>query len=105
MTRPVLTLLALGIALFLAHPFSLLNDDTIAQLFNPPAIAQPSIKPASTHPIPLPTASPANTPQRLTITVSVSNPNDLKVKEGQDLKRGDLIADRGWERDRLTLFH
>jgi hypothetical protein len=40
-------------------------------------------------------------PSRLTISVSVSGPEDLKVKEGDRIKAGDLIADRGRERQRL----
>jgi hypothetical protein len=52
-------------------------------------------------PVPAVTPSPLNSPKRLTITVSVAQPEDLKVKEGQQLQAGDLIADRGRERSRL----
>ena len=40
-------------------------------------------------------------PRRLTISVSVSDPADLKVKEGDRVKPGQLLADRGRERRRL----
>lgn len=56
----------------------------------------------STAASPIPTPLPETTsPQRLTINVSVAQLEDLKVKEGQTLKAGDLIADRGRERSRL----
>ena len=40
-------------------------------------------------------------PRRLAISVSVAVPDDLKVKEGDRVVVGDLIADRGRERQRL----
>lgn len=43
----------------------------------------------------------AQSPRRLTIKVSVSDPEDLKVAQGQEIKAGDLIADRGRARQRL----
>jgi hypothetical protein len=95
MTLPAFTLSALGIALFIAPTFWLLNEDTIIQLFTSSAIAQPP-----TPLTPQPTPPTAGTPQCLTNTVSVAEPADLKVKENQDLKRGDLIADRTRERVR-----
>jgi hypothetical protein len=104
-----LTFPALGITLFLAPAFWLMNGDTIltvsakqvasalTQLFKASAVAQ-----TPTPSSPQATPPTAGTPQRLTITISVSEPDDLKVKENQDLKRGDLIADRIRERDRLS---
>jgi hypothetical protein len=56
--------------------------------------------PTST-PTPAVTPTQLNSPKRLTIAVSVAQPDDLKVKEGQQLQAGDLIADRGRERTRL----
>jgi hypothetical protein len=41
------------------------------------------------------------TPNRLDITVNLSEPDDLKVKEGLIVKVGDIIADRQRERTRL----
>lgn len=42
------------------------------------------------------------TPKRLDITVNLSEPDDLKVKEGSLVKVGDIIADREREKTRLT---
>lgn len=67
--------------------------------------------PPSTVSTPAPTPSPvretapleqATSPRRLTITVSVTDPIDLKVKEGDTVKTGQLIADRTRERTRLN---
>lgn len=63
----------------------------------PPSTVFPS--PTAT-PLPV-TPSLPNSPKRLTIIVSVAQPDDLKVKENQHIKAGDLIADRGRERTRL----
>lgn len=53
-----------------------------------------------------PTPSPQTTsPRRLTITVSVSDPIDLKVNEGDDVQSGQLIADRTRQRQRLEAQH
>ena len=40
-------------------------------------------------------------PRRLTINVSVNDPEDLKVKHGDRIEPGQLLADRGRERSRL----
>ena len=40
-------------------------------------------------------------PKRLNITVSISEPDDLKISEGSLVKTGDVIADRERERTRL----
>ncbi len=40
-------------------------------------------------------------PKRLNITVSISEPDDLKITEGSTVKTGDIIADRERERTRL----
>jgi biotin carboxyl carrier protein len=67
-----------------------------------PAISQTS--PPSTTQTSTTTTSPEPTtsPKRLTVTVNVAEPNDLKIKEGQQVKVGDLIADRERERSRLS---
>ena len=44
---------------------------------------------------------PNEAPRRLTINVSVTDPDDLKVAEGDRISVGQLIADRGRERQRL----
>ncbi len=61
------------------------------------AIAQQSsfITPTS------PPEQPNEAPRRLTINVSVSDPDDVKVTEGDLISVGQLIADRGRERQRL----
>jgi hypothetical protein len=41
-------------------------------------------------------------PKRLTVNVKVAEPNDLKIKENQEIKEGDTIADRTRERLRLN---
>ena len=46
-----------------------------------------------------------DTPRRLTITVSVTDPSDLKVKQGDRVSQGQLIADRTRERERLEVQH
>lgn len=55
--------------------------------------------------LPEQTAETPNTsgPQRLTIKVTVADPEDLKVSEGDRLEVGQLIADRGRERRRLEV--
>jgi multidrug efflux pump subunit AcrA (membrane-fusion protein) len=69
------------------------------------AIALPNLKAESpqTTPQPITQPTPAQTsPRRLTIKVSVAEPSDLKVKEGDRIKTGQLIADRSRERTRLN---
>jgi multidrug efflux pump subunit AcrA (membrane-fusion protein) len=70
------------------------------------ALALPNIKAQSPNTTPQPTLTqptPAQTlPRRLTIKVSVAEPSDLKVKEGDRIKTGQLIADRSRERTRLN---
>ena len=46
--------------------------------------------------------SSSTTPRRLSVTVKVAEPEDLKVQEGDSIKAGDVIADRERERKRLT---
>ena len=64
-----------------------------------------------THTYPLPSWATANNgttqtettaPKRLNITVNVSEPDDLKVAEGERIAKGEIIADRERERTRLT---
>lgn len=58
-----------------------------------PVLAQQTTSP--------PEQTTTDSPRRLTISVSVTEPSDLKVKEGDTIKEGDLIADRGRERRQL----
>ncbi|NEQ33448.1 MAG: hypothetical protein F6K04_21040 [Leptolyngbya sp. SIO4C5] len=64
------------------------------------AVAQQPTTPQSPPEQPQP-ATTRNQPRRLTITVSVADPADLKVKQGDRLTQGQLIADCTRERDRL----
>ncbi len=68
-----------------------------------PVNAQTFITPT---PIPTPSQQPLlspenSSPQRLAIKVSVAEPVDLKVKVGDTIKAGQLIADRSKERSRF----
>ena len=49
-----------------------------------------------------PTQTETTTPRRLNITVNVTEPDDLKVTEGERIEKGEIIADRERERIRLT---
>ena len=49
-----------------------------------------------------PTQIETTVPKRLNITVTVTEPDDLKIGEGSLVKTGDIIADRERERTRLT---
>ncbi len=72
-------------------------------VLSPRSLSSQSPPSTISRPVPAPTVTPSQpiSPKRLTITVSVAQPEDLKVKEGQQLQAGDLIADRGRERNRL----
>ncbi|KAB0243759.1 hypothetical protein EZJ55_00810 [Microcystis aeruginosa EAWAG127a] len=48
------------------------------------------------------TPSKSATPKRLKINLSIANPSDLKVREGDKVTRGQVIADRDGERSRLN---
>ena len=64
------------------------------------AIAQQPSFVTPTSPKEQPT-QPNEAPRRLTINVSVTDPADLKVTEGDRIAVGQLIADRSRERQRL----
>ena len=51
--------------------------------------------------IALNTQTETTTPRRLTITVNVTEPDDLKVSQGEQIAKGEIIADRERERTRL----
>ncbi|BAU66121.1 hypothetical protein STA3757_35230 [Stanieria sp. NIES-3757] len=65
---------------------------------------QPDNLSASPEPISQPTSTDTATtsPRRLTVTVKVAEPADLKIAEGQEIKQGDIISDRISEKTRLT---
>jgi multidrug efflux pump subunit AcrA (membrane-fusion protein) len=69
------------------------------------ALALPNLKAQSPQTTPQPTLTqqaPFTSPRRLTVKVSVAGPSDLKVKEGDRIKTGQLIAGRSRERTRLN---
>lgn len=61
------------------------------------------VQQSSTEKLPVPQdgSQTETTPRRLTITVSIADPEDLKVQQGDHLTPGQLIADRTRERQRL----
>ena len=67
------------------------------------AVAQQS--PTEEPPAPPDSSQTETTPRRLTITVSIADPEDLKVQQGDRLTSGQLIADRTRERGRLEAQH
>ena len=48
------------------------------------------------------TQTETTTSKRLNITVNISEPDDLKVSEGEQIAKGEIIADRERARTRLT---
>ena len=64
------------------------------------ALAQQAITSELQPKLPQPT-QPSEAPRRLTINVSVTDPDDLKVTEGDLISVGQLIADRTRDRNRL----
>jgi hypothetical protein len=48
------------------------------------------------------TDTATTSPRRLTVTVKVAEPQDLKIKEGQSIKQGEIISDRATEKTRLV---
>lgn len=80
--------------LIFAASFSLLTFSSLGKVL-PSATAQadlPNIPSVS---------APTATPRRLRINVAVSHPNDLKVKEGDLIQQGQMVADRATERRSL----
>jgi hypothetical protein len=67
-----------------------------------PAISQTSPPSTTQTTTTTQTSEPSTSPRRLTVTVNVAEPADLKIKEGQKIKVGDLIADRELQRSRLS---
>jgi multidrug efflux pump subunit AcrA (membrane-fusion protein) len=50
---------------------------------------------------PMAVSTETDSPRRLTVTVKVQEPQDLKVQEGQEVKKGQVIAARDREKQRL----
>ncbi len=70
---------------------------TVAQSINKNSTPQ-STTPLSTTQ----TKAVENTPRRLAITVKVAEPDDLTISELEEIKQGQIIADRFRERNRLN---
>jgi biotin carboxyl carrier protein len=67
-----------------------------------PSIAPaPSIAIAPTTPPPYSPTPHSPKPDRLTLTLHLTHPEDLKIKPGDRLMPGQVIADRSTDRDRL----
>lgn len=70
-----------------------------------PALSQAeskSVTPVTVVPSPVTIPATAATGKRMKIQISVTSPDDLKVKEGNKIDAGDVIADRDRERSRLA---
>ena len=81
-------LAAVGTVIFAMSPYGLDATQTSA--------------PTPSEPTTISTDSTTTSPRRLTVTVRVQEPFDLKVKEQDTIKAGQVIADRERERQRLT---
>ena len=78
---------AAGTVLFAVSPYGI-NAKTEATIQSEPAAVS--------------TDNTTISPRRLTVTVRVQEPEDLKVQEEDTIKAGQVIADRERERKRLT---
>lgn len=84
MIRSILLALALTTPIALAQTTSTVNK---------PAEAEINLTPSK---------SDRATPKRLKINLSIANTNDLKIREGDKVTKGQVIADRDGERSRLN---
>jgi hypothetical protein len=75
---------------------------TVIFAMSPYGINAKTETPIPSEPTTIPTDSTTSSPRRLTVTVRVQEPEDLKVKEEDTIKAGQVIADRERERQRLT---
>jgi len=64
-----------------------------------PVEVKPSAIPVTTQPVSVPASSDT---KRFRVAATLSGPEDLKVKEGDRVKAGQVLADRDAERSRLT---
>ena len=67
--------------------------------YNPPPI--PAVSPETSTIQPEPDELPSNTPRKVDVTVSLSDPDDLKVKPGDQLEKGEIISDMTRRRTQL----
>jgi multidrug efflux pump subunit AcrA (membrane-fusion protein) len=75
---------------------------TLAVASNSIISPEKKLEPQPRQPVQTSETNKSNSPHRLSITVSVTSPEDLKVKEGQQIKAGDIISDRSREKTRLV---
>jgi len=72
---------------------------TPVYIANNQPIKPPTVNSVQSAPLPIPTTAPAS--ERIKIKVSVSALEDLKVRQGDQISKGQIIADRTNERERL----
>ncbi len=84
-------LAAAGVVFVSTNSFSVSNNQPDNLSASPETISQPTQTDTATI-----------SPRRLTVTVKVAEPTDLKIAEGQEIKQGDIISDRATEKTRLT---
>jgi hypothetical protein len=78
--------------------FGLAAAGTVIFAMSPYGINAKTETPTPSEPTTIPTDSTTTSPRRLTVTVRVQEPEDLKVKEEDTIKAGQVIADRERER-------
>jgi chromosome segregation ATPase len=84
-------LAAAGVVFVSTSSFPVSNNQLDNLSASPETISQPTQTDTAT-----------TSPRRLTVTVKVAEPTDLKIAEGQEIKQGDIISDRATEKTRLT---
>ena len=82
--------------------YGLATVGTVIFAMSPYTINAKTEAPASSEPTTISSDRTTTSPRRLTVTVRVQEPEDLKVKEEDTIKAGQVIADRERERSRLT---
>ncbi len=97
------TLTNISSMLVMAMGITLISAYTTTR--KPPEIAKATTNQVTAQlPAPLPEPLQPNNaaPKRLKININITNPEDLKVKEGDLVKAGQILADKDRERKRLT---
>ena len=82
--------------------YGLASVGTVIFAMSPYGNSAKTEAPTPSEPTTIPTDNTTISPRRLTVTVRVQEPEDLKVKEHDAIKAGQVIADRERERQRLT---
>lgn len=67
--------------------------------YNPPPV--PTVSPETSTIPPEPDELPSATPRKVDVTVALSDPEDLKVKPGDQLEKGEIISDMTRRRTQL----